>query len=449
TDSNMSCTISDVMIGNHSLKIVYGNLSREQSIDVNKNSILFRQTINIEESKPQFVVFVVEPQNAVVTIENNHYSLQDGAMQTVLNNGSYNYTVSAVGYHPQSGTFSVSGAKVEKIITLLADATTVTLTAPNNAEIWVNNEKKGSGEWSGTLTSGTYIFESRKDGHRTATISKQITSDKPQQNYALPAPEPIVGSVVVTSTPIMAEVALDGKPVGRTPLELNNILVGKHALVVSKEGYETKNQILSLIENKTETINITLSKTSSITKVQTVQRGSITSAPYKVGDYYNDGVKEGVVFEVSAGGKRGKIVSMTQSSEILQWSSDEYEQQRRIGAISETDGAYNMSKVKTIAGWQTKYPAFKWCADLGEGWYLPAIEELKIFTLKNSIHNAVNRTLAEKGGTKLKNRGEVGFYWSSTEDNSNICAWGVSMLNGYTFNYRKNYNRYVRAVAKF
>ena len=449
TDNSMSCTISDVMIGNHNLKIVYGNLSREQSIDVNKNSILFRQTINIEESKPQFVVFVVEPQNAVVTIENNHYSLQDGAMQTVLNNGSYNYTVSAVGYHPQSGTFSVSGAKVEKIITLSADAATVTLTAPNNAEIWVNNEKKGSGEWSGTLTSGTYIFEARKDGHRTATISKQITSDKPQQSYALPAPEPIVGSVVVTSTPIMAEVALDGKPVGRTPLELNNILVGKHALAVSKEGYETKNQTLSLIENKTETINITLSKTSSTTKVQTVQRGSITSAPYKVGDYYNDGVKEGVVFEVSAGGKRGKIVSMTQSSEILQWSSDEYEQQRRIGAISETDGAYNMSKVKTIAGWQTKYPAFKWCADLGEGWYLPAIEELKIFTLKNSIHNAVNRTLAEKGGTKLKNRGEVGFYWSSTEDNSNICAWGVSMLNGYTFNYRKNYNRYVRAVAKF
>ena len=35
-----------------------------------------------------------------------------------------------------------------------------------------------------------------------------------------------------------------------------------------------------------------------------------TSAPYQVGDYYNDGVKDGIVFEVSEGGMHGKIISM-------------------------------------------------------------------------------------------------------------------------------------------
>ena len=31
---------------------------------------------------------------------------------------------------------------------------------------------------------------------------------------------------------------------------------------------------------------------------------------YRVGDYYNDGMKEGIVFEVTSGGKKGKIMSL-------------------------------------------------------------------------------------------------------------------------------------------
>jgi hypothetical protein len=96
------------------------------------------------------------------------------------------------------------------------------------------------------------------------------------------------------------------------------------------------------------------------------------------------------------------------------WSSDYNEQYRLIGAGDKYNGANNMAKVKQIYGWQSKYPAFKWCADLGEGWYLPAIEELKIFTLNTFVHYAVNQTLASKG-KKLANKGDHHYYWSSTD----------------------------------
>ncbi len=173
---------------------------------------------------------------------------------------------------------------------------------------------------------------------------------------------------------------------------------------------------------------------------------------YSVGDYYNDGVREGVVFEVSADGCRGKIVSMNQAG--LQWSSYSAEQKRLIGAKSETDGAYNMTKVKAISGWQSKYPAFKWCADLGEGWYLPSKEELEIFTLNDAVHEAVNRTLIARGGTKLCDRSEWKWYWSSTETNykyssGEFCAWGVNMGGGDTYDYFKSNYGYVRAVSAF
>ncbi|MBQ6869578.1 MAG: hypothetical protein IJO17_03845, partial [Alistipes sp.] len=131
----------------------------------------------------------------------------------------------------------------------------------------------------------------------------------------------------------------------------------------------------------------------------------LTTAPYAVGDYYNDGVKEGVVFEIWGNGNSGKIVSMKQSAEKLQWSSDGAERKKLIGADSETDGALNMAVVKAISGWESKYPAFKWCADLGEGWYLPAKEEL--LTIYNN-KTAIDANLTEKIVTN--------YHWSSTED---------------------------------
>lgn len=175
------------------------------------------------------------------------------------------------------------------------------------------------------------------------------------------------------------------------------------------------------------------------------------SKVWQVGDYYNVNGKEGVVFWVDASGQHGKIVSMTGSGSRLEWSSDKNEQRRLIGADSETDGAKNMVVVKQILGWGSKFPAFKWCADLGEGWYLPAIEELKLFTSNDVIHDKVNYTLSLRGGESLANKGSsYHYYWSSTESHEKKCARFVSMRYGNTFYNRKGYDLgYVRAVSAF
>ena len=172
---------------------------------------------------------------------------------------------------------------------------------------------------------------------------------------------------------------------------------------------------------------------------------------YKIGDYYDDGKKQGVVFEVTADGQHGKIVSPTESSKEIQWSSDKKEQKRLIGADDKYNGASNMAKVQQIEGWREKYPAFAWCADLGEGWYLPAIEELREIALNGAIHAAVNRTLATKG-TKLTSEWDL--YWSSTEDSYQLssgefCAWFVDMYDGIAYDGSKDNDYYVRAVSAF
>ena len=167
-----------------------------------------------------------------------------------------------------------------------------------------------------------------------------------------------------------------------------------------------------------------------------------TSAPYAVGDYYNDGTNEGVVFDVWDNGNSGKILSMTKSTSTIQWTSDLTEQNRLIGANSETDGAVNMAVVKAISGWENKYPAFKWCADLGSGWYLPAKEELlTIYSGKDKLNTRLTDELVSES------------CWSSTEcdllTSGEYCAWGVSMYNSSTESAYKRYYKSVRAVATF
>ena len=157
---------------------------------------------------------------------------------------------------------------------------------------------------------------------------------------------------------------------------------------------------------------------------------------YKVGDLYDENGKQGVVFEVSADGKHGKIVSLIDSlidsGERLQWASNE-SWIEEIGADSETDGAVNMAVVQRIPNWREKYPAFAWCADLGEGWYLPAIDELKaISDIRNILH--------------VKSYA----YWSSTENKGHeFCAWDVDMVSGDTSHDYKHDYIYVRAVSAF
>ncbi len=163
------------------------------------------------------------------------------------------------------------------------------------------------------------------------------------------------------------------------------------------------------------------------------------SKVWQVGDYYNVNGKEGVVFWVDESGKHGKIVSMVESGELL-WTSDENEQRRLIGADNETDGAKNMAVVKQIPDWQSKYPAFKWCADLGEGWYLPAKEELEQIV---EVEERVNGTLVEKEKRPLGP-----WCWSSSENNR-FCGWFVFVYNGLTDRNPKNNAFYVRAVSAF
>ena len=204
-----------------------------------------------------------------------------------------------------------------------------------------------------------------------------------------------------------------------------------------------------LVENFADYVNGTLAPGGSGNSENTGTTES-TQVVYKVGDYYNVNGKEGVVFWVDETGRHGKIVSLVESGG--QWSSDVTECRTFIGATNETDGAKNMAVVKQIADWESKYPVFAWCAELGEDWYLPAIKELELLLLDESVHDAVDQTMKDKGAN-LADIGIGRFYCSSTEyyKNGDLGMWGVYLYNATTtYREKSAYTHYfIYAVSAF
>ena len=164
----------------------------------------------------------------------------------------------------------------------------------------------------------------------------------------------------------------------------------------------------------------------------------VKETKYSVGDFYDDGTKQGVVFEVSEDGKHGKIVSLKETT--CKWSTDILYPEISVG-----EGCINPGKAKTDIVMRSKdcdeYPAFKWCREQGEEWYLPSKEELMAIY---DVKDLVNKTLVQYSYREITNA----WHWSSTE-RSKLYAWGVYMGSGNTGLDHKSFYSSVRAVSAF
>ena len=178
---------------------------------------------------------------------------------------------------------------------------------------------------------------------------------------------------------------------------------------------------------------------------QIIEGGKIYNMPaiafegvytYTVGDYYPNpkvdikdatavAAIEGLVYEVTEDGLHGKMISLVEGSS-LKWNT--------TGAADNTDdkdnGAENFKTIIAKDPTLESYPAFAWCASLGDGWYIPAINEVvalrTAWGATNAAKEAFNAKLISIGATPLsaskyvaaKGSNQNAFYYSSTEDAS-------------------------------
>ena len=130
--------------------------------------------------------------------------------------------------------------------------------------------------------------------------------------------------------------------------------------------------------------------------------GNVTIA---VGDPWKEGdATVGIVVWVAEDGTSAKIVSLKRTASTIAWSTvgGEY-----LGAGSKTDGAANTAALKASSQ-AADIPMLAFCANLGEGWYWPACNELNaVYHVKAVVDDA----LKANGGDEFSEDQ----YWSSTE----------------------------------
>lgn len=183
-----------------------------------------------------------------------------------LASGTHTVKIVRPMYHNYETAVTVTDGRTTSISPRLeADFARVTLMTDGNAEIWVNGELKGNGTWTGDLGSGSYIVECRKASHRPTRETITVTSSMSAAPIRLQSPKPIYGVLSIVSNPGVAEVYLDGRPIGQTPLYLPQTLIGSHTLKLSKSGCADWTGNVTISEGQIAEVTATLQSGAPVT----------------------------------------------------------------------------------------------------------------------------------------------------------------------------------------
>ena len=102
-----------------------------------------------------------------------------------------------------------------------------------------------------------------------------------------------------------------------------------------------------------------------------------------VGDILDFNGVKGIVYQVNETGSHGTVMSINCLRGVKDsWCSDGKMANRVPMTSDESDGFKNTKSVIDFAksnNAMSKFPIFKWCEDLGEGWYVPSLKELEAF----------------------------------------------------------------------
>ena len=378
------------------------------------------------EMTPAYSYLDIEtvPGGAEVFVDGKSVGTSPVSLPDKMKRGSVSIRVQKEMYYTEEMTFDISGDALRHTatVTLSPQFGTVECRCEDpEAELWIDNQKVGTGTWTGQLSSrSSHYLEARKKGHLSRSVNFDVVEGG-TVTQTIGSPEPLYGSIEVLSEPSGAVVKVDGKQVGTTPFILNEVLIEDHRIEVSKDGYEPYTATFTLSHNQHLPLNYTLQKEQP---------------------------KPNVVINKDRGRLNGHewvdlgLSVLWATSNVGASSPSDYGDYYAWGE-TKTKSSYTEGNSKTynvvmpdISG-EPKYDAAT--ANWGEGWRMPTDEELEELIDKcdwqwttQGGHNGYKVTgpngnsifLPAAGaggryGTSLVYVGDYGRYWSSAPNGSN------------------------------
>ena len=207
--------------------------------------------------KPRFGNIKVSsaPENGMmIYLDDENTGKKTPATLEEVSSGEHTITLQSRWFQPQSKKVTVEDAQTATVNFELEKAyANITVQTQPPADILIDGEKKGNDNWQGRLMEGIYTIKAEKDKYYSQSEQLKVTAGEDETvSFDLDGK---TGKADVVTTPIDAEVYLDGEKQGRTPLTLEDLLVGSYKLRLEKEGYGIIKKTLNIEEDETFKVN--------------------------------------------------------------------------------------------------------------------------------------------------------------------------------------------------
>lgn len=133
---------------------------------------------------------------------------------------------------------------------------------PSGASVKIDGESLGLTPIAVGADEGSYEIVLSKKDYYEKKVSLDLKAGE-QRELKLDLRRH-VGAVRISSNPAAAEVFLDGKMKGKTPLKISNVVIGSHLMEVRKQGYFSKRKNFSVKVNTVSKAKFNLISTESI-----------------------------------------------------------------------------------------------------------------------------------------------------------------------------------------
>lgn len=221
-------------------------------------------TQTIAEPVGSYLMMTVSPQEATVSIDDALQTTENGELTLLLPYGSHSYRVDATNYEPEVGIVEIGKEPRKLKVDLVMHKATLTVTCVDpEAQIFVNEEQKGVGNWSGQLHVGENIVEARKLGCRTEQDTVTLAKDEVRE-MTIKTPQPAYGQINLSTSPRGCEVYMDGKYLGKSPLIFSNIPIGKHRVDVYRARYLSQSKDVDIEEGESSVVSFNLYREESL-----------------------------------------------------------------------------------------------------------------------------------------------------------------------------------------
>lgn len=199
-----------------------------------------------------YLILDITPKTGlVVEVDGQVKPVEDGRMTDFFKYGMHRYIVKAEGYAPKEGTVTI-GRGETTTVTIALESVMGTLSirpTTGGATIKINGQTKGTGNWQGQLAPGIYRVDVEKNGYRSYSETVEL-AQRDNRTVSVPALTPIYGALNIGYKPIGSSIVIDGKTVGTTPSVISDVLIGKHSITISKEGYAPFNTSVDIAEGE-------------------------------------------------------------------------------------------------------------------------------------------------------------------------------------------------------